>query len=199
MTKKQNKLITIKTNTMKQKTFETLFNLKLIKNGQFTLKNGERTSYMVSYHKVKEKEVVNQILADLFLKKYYIYFNDSSTHIIGLANSGTSLSLKIYKRLIKNNYDVTLTIINPKKLSLKMFEKANTSHKYYLIDNAITSGKTLNSILPQLKEKGIMPSGCFYIFDREENMPIVLNCEIFPIFTYSDITKLLTKKNKNYV
>ena len=179
----------------KKEFFLECYQLGIIKFGQFTLKSGIESPFYVDLRPLASDPKILKKLAHYLLE---LLPTDDFDLICGVPYAAlpmaTAMSLKsdmplIIKRKEAKNYGT-------KKLIEGIFEKGQNC---LLVEDVITSGKSLLETIPEIENEGISVSDIVVVLDREQGGKELLEAkgyQVHTLFKISEIVSLLKDENQ---
>ena len=179
----------------KKEFFLECYQLGIIKFGQFTLKSGIESPFYVDLRPLASDPKILKKLAHYLLEMLPTADFDLICGVPYAAlPMATAMSLKsdiplIIKRKEAKNYGT-------KKLIEGIFEKGQNC---LLVEDVITSGKSLLETIPEIENEGISVSDIVVVLDREQGGKELLEAKgyrVHTLFKISEIVTLLKEENQ---
>lgn len=173
--------------------FLECYKLGIIKFGRFTLKSGIESPFYVDLRPLASDPKILKHLANYLLEMLPL---DNFDVICGVPYAAlpmaTAMSLESYipliiKRKEAKNYGT-------KKLIEGIFKKGQNC---LLVEDVITSGKSLLETIPEIENEGISVSDIVVVLDREQGGKELLESKdyrVHTLFTISEVCKLLKEE-----
>jgi orotate phosphoribosyltransferase len=175
--------------------------------GSTNLKSGRKSPYFVRHPKPTPKHFL--IGLGEVAARHKMFWKVNRVHLIGIAKSGIRLVNVIADALRKRGKEVYVTILDPRKRSLDKAWTQEAGELRVLVDNAITTGNTLQAAQEILRGYGYTVAVALYTFDREEVEEDGLNIaqivrektglKIVPLFRMRDLLPFLSKQEVNVI
>lgn len=134
--------------------------------GEAVFKNGRATPYTVRLPYFPEKELF-RFLAEAAWSLDQLS-RLQNVHCIGIANSGVPLAEAIYEHGCSSRKCTKLSVIDPHALEASIDPADDDEMTTILIDNAVTTGKTVKTVLEMVRRFDYRPELVVRIFDRED-------------------------------
>lgn len=169
-------------------------------------KNGRITPYTVRLPQFPTKELFYSLAKATWMLDQFSWLQ--KINCIGIANSGTKLAEAIHQYGLKLGKQTCCSIVDPHatKQTITIYEKGTTP---IIIDNAVTTGKTVFKALNIVRQYGYRPKIILRIFDREDigedglntTERIKINCglNLISIFRLRDIIPCLNQMERQAV
>jgi len=178
----------------KKEFFLECYKLGIIKFGRFTLKSGIESPFYVDLRPLASEPKILKNLADYLLEMLPL---DNFDLICGVPYAAlpmaTAMSLESYIPLIIKRKEAKE--YGTKKLIEGIFKKGQNC---LLVEDVITSGKSLLETIPEIENEGISVSDIVVVLDREQGGKQLLESKgyrVHTLFTISEIVKLLKEEN----
>jgi len=178
----------------KKEFFLECYNLGIIKFGRFTLKSGIESPFYVDLRPLASEPKILKNLANYLLEMLPL---DNFDVICGVPYAAlpmaTAMSLESYLPLIIKRKEAKE--YGTKKLIEGIFKKGQNC---LLVEDVITSGKSLLETIPEIENEGISVSDIVVVLDREQGGKQLLENKgyrVHTLFTISEIVKLLKEEN----
>lgn len=133
--------------------------------GETVFKNGRMTPYTVRLPQSPQEELFRSLANVAWDLEVLVALQ--SAHCIGIANSGVPLARAIHEYGLSTGRHAEFSIVYPREESLcvGLADKKGTP---VLIDNAVTTGETVVTVLEMVRRFGYKPETVIRIFDRED-------------------------------
>ena len=177
----------------KKEFFLECYKLGIIKFGRFTLKSGIESPFYVDLRPLASDPKILKNLANYLLEMLPL---DNFDLICGVPYAAlpmaTAMSLESYipliiKRKEAKNYGT-------KKLIEGIFTKGQNC---LLVEDVITSGKSLLETIPEIENEGISVSDIVVVLDRQQGGKELLESKgyhVHTLFTISEVCKMLKEE-----
>ncbi len=177
----------------KKEFFLECYKLGIIKFGRFTLKSGIESPFYVDLRPLSSDPKILKHLADYLLEMLPL---DNFDLICGVPYAAlpmaTAMSLQSYIPLIIKRKEAKS--YGTKKLIEGIFSKGQNC---LLVEDVITSGKSLLETIPEIEDEGISVSDIVVVLDREQGGKELLESKgyrVHTLFTISEVCKLLKEE-----
>lgn len=175
--------------------FLECYKLGIIKFGRFTLKSGIESPFYVDLRPLSSDPKILKNLANYLLD---ILPLDNFDLICGVPYAAlpmaTAMSLESYIPLIIKRKEAKTH--GTKKLIEGIFEKGQNC---LLVEDVITSGKSLLETIPEIENEGISVSDIIVVLDREQGGKEMLESRgyrVHTLFTISEVCGMLKEDNQ---
>ena len=175
--------------------FLECFKLGIIKFGRFTLKSGIESPFYVDLRPLASDPKILKKLANYLLDMLPL---DNFDVICGVPYAAlpmaTAMSLESYIPLIIKRKEAKA--YGTKKLIEGIFQKGQNC---LLVEDVITSGKSLLETIPEIENEGISVSDIVVVLDREQGGKELLENKGFRVhtlFNISEIVEILQEEKK---
>lgn len=170
----------------------------LYQPGESVFRNGRKSPYTVRLPDICPKEMYSCLAESAWSLKQLDSLNE--VHCIGIANSGILLATAIHEYGLGLGRRLQYSIVQPRaaEQEVHIFEKRMTP---VLVDNAVTTGKTVAKVLTFLRHLPQRPRHVIRIFDREdlgedglstaERLKADLDIDLISIFLLRDLLPFL--------
>ncbi len=173
--------------------FLECYKLGIIKFGRFTLKSGIESPFYVDLRPLASDPKILKHLANYLLEMLPL---DNFDVICGVPYAAlpmaTAMSLESYIPLIIKRKEAKS--YGTKKLIEGIFTKGQNC---LLVEDVITSGKSLLETIPEIENEGISVSDIVVVLDREQGGKELLESKgynVHTLFTISEVCKLLKEE-----
>ncbi len=177
----------------KKEFFLECYKLGIIKFGKFTLKSGIESPFYVDLRPLASDPKILKHLANYLLEMLPL---DNFDIICGVPYAAlpmaTAMSLESYLPLIIKRKEAKS--YGTKKLIEGIFEKGQNC---LLVEDVITSGKSLFETIPEIENEGITVSDIVVVLDRQQGGKELLESKgyrVHTLFTISEVCKLLQEE-----
>ena len=177
----------------KKEFFLECYKLGIIKFGKFTLKSGIESPFYVDLRPLASDPKILKHLANYLLEMLPL---DNFDLICGVPYAAlpmaTAMSLESYIPLIIKRKEAKS--YGTKKLIEGIFQKGQNC---LLVEDVITSGKSLLETIPEIENEGISVSDIVVVLDREQGGKELLESKgyrVHTLFNISEIVKLLKEE-----
>lgn len=177
----------------------------LFQFGRTAFKNGRVSPYTVRLPDSRPP-LLFQLLAEAAWSSGHLD-HYSATHLIGIANSGTPLAQAIYDHGKRLGREVQLTIVSPTQS--ECIASVTEPYVPMLIDNAITTGKSIEEVKRLFSPRIPQPKQALRIFDREdlgddnlstaERVILEHDVDVQSIFRLRDLLPLLQQHEREAI
>ncbi|MDO5615518.1 MAG: orotidine-5'-phosphate decarboxylase [Cruoricaptor ignavus] len=178
----------------KKEFFLECYKLGIIKFGRFTLKSGIESPFYVDLRPLASDPKILKHLANYLLDMLPL---DNFDLICGVPYAAlpmaTAMSLESYLPLIIKRKEAKE--YGTKKLIEGIYQKGQNC---LLVEDVITSGKSLLETIPEIENEGISVSDIVVVLDREQGGKQLLESKGFRVhtlFTISEVCKMLKEEN----
>lgn len=175
--------------------FLECYKLGIIKFGRFTLKSGIESPFYVDLRPLSSDPKILKSLANYLLDMLPL---DNFDLICGVPYAAlpmaTAMSLESYIPLIIKRKEAKTH--GTKKLIEGIFKKGQNC---LLVEDVITSGKSLLETIPEIENEGISVSDIIVVLDREQGGKEMLESRgyrVHTLFTISEVCGMLKEDNK---
>ncbi|MGC4128351.1 MAG: orotidine-5'-phosphate decarboxylase [Bergeyella sp.] len=175
--------------------FLECYNLGIIKFGRFTLKSGIESPFYVDLRPLASEPKILKNLANYLLEMLPL---DNFDLICGVPYAAlpmaTAMSLESYIPLIIKRKEAKE--YGTKKMIEGIFKKGQNC---LLVEDVITSGKSLLETIPEIENEGISVSDIVVVLDREQGGKELLESKgynVHVLFSISEIVQILQDENK---
>lgn len=179
----------------KKEFFLQCYNLDIIKFGRFTLKSGIESPFYVDLRPLASDPKILKDLANYLLD---ILPLDNFDLICGVPYAAlpmaTAMSLESYLPLIIKRKEAKQH--GTKKLIEGIYQKGQNC---LLVEDVITSGKSLLETIPEIEDEGLMVSDIVVVLDRQQGGKELLESKgyrVHTLFTITEICQLLKEEGK---
>lgn len=179
----------------KKEFFLECYKLGIIKFGRFTLKSGIESPFYVDLRPLASDPKILKHLANYMLEMLPL---DNFDLICGVPYAAlpmaTAMSLESYLPLIIKRKEAKQ--YGTKKLIEGIYEKGQNC---LLVEDVITSGKSLLETIPEIENEGISVSDIVVVLDREQGGKQLLESKgyrVHTLFTISEVCQMLQEDNK---
>ena len=179
----------------KKEFFLECYKLGIVKFGKFTLKSGIESPFYVDLRPLASDPKILKHLADYLLEMLPL---DNFDLICGVPYAAlpmaTAMSLESYIPLIIKRKEAKT--YGTKKLIEGLFQKGQNC---LLVEDVITSGKSLLETIPEIEEEGITVSDIVVVLDREQGGKQLLESKgyrVHTLFTISEVCEMLYEDGK---
>lgn len=146
---------------------EFLLDYEMYQFGPATLRNDERsTPYMVKLPTTPRLQLFD-ILANVTVAKAIIDVS-RQLHLVGIAKSGVPMASAIAQQLKAMGSPLEYSVYDPRQPAAWFDNTVDRTWPVLLIDNAVTTGDTLETTAQTLRSQGTKIEGVLSIFNREE-------------------------------
>ena len=177
----------------KKEFFLACYQLGIIKFGRFTLKSGIESPFYVDLRPLASDPKILKKLANYLLEMLPL---DNFDLICGVPYAAlpmaTAMSLESYIPLIIKRKEAKA--YGTKKLIEGLYKKGQNC---LLVEDVITSGKSLLETIPEIENEGISVSDIVVVLDREQGGKEVLETHgyrVHTLFTISEICQILQEE-----
>ena len=177
----------------KKEFFLECYKLGIIKFGRFTLKSGIESPFYVDLRPLASDPKILKNLANYLLDMLPL---DNFDLICGVPYAAlpmaTAMSLESYIPLIMKRKEAKQH--GTKKLIEGIFTKGQNC---LLVEDVITSGKSLLETIPEIENEGITVSDIVVVLDRQQGGKELLESKgyrVHTLFTISEVCKLLKEE-----
>lgn len=177
----------------KKQFFLECYKLGIIKFGKFTLKSGIESPFYVDLRPLASDPKILKHLADYMLEMLPL---DNFDLICGVPYAAlpmaTAMSLESYIPLIIKRKEAKE--YGTKKLIEGIYKKGQNC---LLVEDVITSGKSLLETIPEIENEGISVSDIVVVLDRQQGGKELLESKgyrIHTLFTISEVCDLLQEE-----
>jgi len=178
----------------KKEFFLECYKLGIIKFGRFTLKSGIESPFYVDLRPLASEPKILKNLANYLLEMLPL---DNFDLICGVPYAAlpmaTAMSLESYIPLIIKRKEAKE--YGTKKLIEGIYKKGQNC---LLVEDVITSGKSLLETIPEIENEGISVSDIVVVLDREQGGTELLKSKgykVHTLFKISEIVNLLQDEN----
>lgn len=178
----------------KKEFFLECYKLGIIKFGRFTLKSGIESPFYVDLRPLASDPKILKHLANYLLDMLPL---DNFDLICGVPYAAlpmaTAMSLESYLPLIIKRKEAKQ--YGTKKLIEGIYEKGQNC---LLVEDVITSGKSLLETIPEIENEGIKVSDIVVVLDREQGGRALLESKgyrVHTLFTISEVCAMLQEEN----
>lgn len=175
--------------------FLECYKLGIIKFGRFTLKSGIESPFYVDLRPLASDPKILKHLANYLLDMLPL---DNFDIICGVPYAAlpmaTAMSLESYLPLIIKRKEAKA--YGTKKLIEGIYQKGQNC---LLVEDVITSGKSLLETIPDIENEGIIVSDIVVVLDRQQGGRELLESKgyrVHTLFTISEVCNLLNAENK---
>ena len=179
----------------KKEFFLECYKLGIIKFGRFTLKSGIESPFYVDLRPLASDPKILKHLADYLLEMLPL---DNFDLICGVPYAAlpmaTAMSLESYLPLIIKRKEAKS--YGTKKLIEGIYKKGQNC---LLVEDVITSGKSLLETIPEIEEEGISVSDIVVVLDRQQGGKELLESKgyrVHTLFTISEVCEMLKAEDK---
>ncbi len=179
----------------KKEFFLECYKLGIIKFGRFTLKSGIESPFYVDLRPLASDPKILKKLANYLLDTLPL---DNFDLICGVPYAAlpmaTAMSLESYLPLIIKRKEAKS--YGTKKLIEGIYSKGQNC---LLVEDVITSGKSLLETIPEIEHEGISVSDVVVVLDREQGGRQILEqngYRVHTLFTISECVKILHEENE---
>ncbi|MCR4278434.1 MAG: hypothetical protein NUV81_00830 [bacterium] len=145
----------------------SLFRYGLYQFGEVVFKNGRATPYTVRLPKSSEKELFQSLAGAAWSLDQVARIKN--VHCMGIAKSGVPLAEALYEYGRASRKCTKFSVVTPHALEQGLDPAADDDEMTtILIDNAVTTGKTVKTVLDMVRRFGYRPEIVVRIFDRED-------------------------------
>lgn len=177
----------------KRKFFLECYKLGIIKFGRFTLKSGIESPFYVDLRPLASDPKILKDLANYLLDMLPL---DNFDLICGVPYAAlpmaTAMSLESYIPLIMKRKEAKTH--GTKKLIEGIFSKGQNC---LLVEDVITSGKSLLETIPEIENEGISVSDIVVVLDRQQGGREMLESKgyhVHTLFTISEVCEILQEE-----
>lgn len=177
----------------KKKFFLECYELGIIKFGRFTLKSGIESPFYVDLRPLASDPKILKRLANYLLDMLPL---DNFDLICGVPYAAlpmaTAMSLESYLPLIIKRKEAKEH--GTKKMIEGIYKKGQNC---LLVEDVITSGKSLLETIPEIEDEGITVSDIVVVLDREQGGKELLEAKgyrVHTLFTISEVCKMLQEE-----
>jgi uridine monophosphate synthetase len=177
----------------KKEFFLECYKLGIIKFGRFTLKSGIESPFYVDLRPLASDPKILKNLANYLLDMLPL---DNFDLICGVPYAAlpmaTAMSLESYIPLIMKRKEAKQH--GTKKLIEGIFTKGQNC---LLVEDVITSGKSLLETIPEIENEGITVSDIVVVLDRQQGGKELLESKgyhVHTLFTISEVCKMLKEE-----
>lgn len=174
----------------KKQFFLECYQLGIIKFGRFTLKSGIESPFYVDLRPLASDPKILKHLANYLLEMLPL---DNFDLICGVPYAAlpmaTAMSLESYIPLIIKRKEAKE--YGTKKLIEGIYQKGQNC---LLVEDVITSGKSLLETIPEIEDEGITVSDIVVVLDRQQGGKEMLESKgyrVHTLFTISEVCKML--------
>lgn len=175
--------------------FLECFKLGIIKFGEFTLKSGIKSPFYVDLRPLASDPKILKNLANYLLDTLPL---DNFDLICGVPYAAlpmaTAMSLESYLPLIIKRKEAKE--YGTKKMIEGIYKKGQNC---LLVEDVITSGKSLLETIPEIENEGITVSDIVVVLDREQGGREILEQKgyrVHVLFTIAEIVNILKEENE---
>lgn len=175
--------------------FLECYQLGIIKFGRFTLKSGIESPFYVDLRPLASDPKILKHLANYLLDMLPL---DNFDLICGVPYAAlpmaTAMSLESYLPLIIKRKEAKA--YGTKKLIEGLYQKGQNC---LLVEDVITSGKSLLETIPEIENEGITVSDIVVVLDREQGGRQLLESKgyrVHTLFTISEVCQMLQEDGK---
>ncbi len=170
----------------KKQFFLECYKLGIIKFGRFTLKSGIESPFYVDLRPLASDPKILKHLADYLLEMLPLYNFDLICGVPYAAlPMATAMSLESYIPLIIKRKEAKS--YGTKKLIEGIYQKGQNC---LLVEDVITSGKSLLETIPEIEYEGISVSDIVVVLDREQGGKQMLEEKGYRVHTLFNITEV---------
>ena len=177
----------------KKQFFLECYELGIIKFGRFTLKSGIESPFYVDLRPLASDPKILKRLANYLLDMLPL---DNFDLICGVPYAAlpmaTAMSLESYLPLIIKRKEAK--VYGTKKMIEGIYTKGQNC---LLVEDVITSGKSLLETIPEIEDEGITVSDIVVVLDREQGGKEMLEGKgyrVHTLFTISEVCKMLKEE-----
>ena len=177
----------------KKEFFLECYKLGIIKFGKFTLKSGIESPFYVDLRPLASDPKILKHLANYLLEMLPL---DNFDLICGVPYAAlpmaTAMSLESYIPLIIKRKEAKQ--YGTKKLIEGIYKKGQNC---LLVEDVITSGKSLLETIPEIEDEGITVSDVVVVLDREQGGKEMLESKgyrVHTLFTISEVCRMLKEE-----
>lgn len=178
----------------KKEFFLECYQLGIIKFGRFTLKSGIESPFYVDLRPLASDPKILKRLANYLLEMLPL---DNFDLICGVPYAAlpmaTAMSLESYLPLIIKRKEAKE--YGTKKMIEGIFQKGQNC---LLVEDVITSGKSLLETIPEIENEGISVSDIVVVLDRQQGGKEMLESKgyrVHTLFTISEVCSILKEEN----
>ncbi|QNS42529.1 orotate phosphoribosyltransferase [Chryseobacterium manosquense] len=178
----------------KKEFFLECYQLGIIKFGRFTLKSGIESPFYVDLRPLASDPKILKRLANYLLDMLPL---DNFDLICGVPYAAlpmaTAMSLESYLPLIIKRKEAK--DYGTKKMIEGIFQKGQNC---LLVEDVITSGKSLLETIPEIENEGISVSDIVVVLDRQQGGKEMLESKgyrVHTLFTISEVCSILKEEN----
>ncbi|OWK97439.1 orotate phosphoribosyltransferase [Kaistella haifensis DSM 19056] len=178
----------------KKEFFLECYKLGIIKFGRFTLKSGIESPFYVDLRPLASDPKILKRLANYLLDMLPL---DNFDLICGVPYAAlpmaTAMSLESYLPLIIKRKEAKE--YGTKKMIEGIFQKGQNC---LLVEDVITSGKSLLETIPEIENEGISVSDIVVVLDRQQGGKEMLESKgyrVHTLFTISEVCSILKEEN----
>lgn len=178
----------------KKEFFLECYQLGIIKFGRFTLKSGIESPFYVDLRPLASDPKILKRLANYLLDMLPL---DNFDLICGVPYAAlpmaTAMSLESYLPLIIKRKEAKE--YGTKKMIEGIFQKGQNC---LLVEDVITSGKSLLETIPEIENEGISVSDIVVVLDRQQGGKEMLESKgyrVHTLFTISEVCSILKEEN----
>ena len=178
----------------KKEFFLECYQLGIIKFGRFTLKSGIESPFYVDLRPLASDPKILKRLANYLLDMLPL---DNFDLICGVPYAAlpmaTAMSLESYLPLIIKRKEAKE--YGTKKMIEGIFQKGQNC---LLVEDVITSGKSLLETIPEIENEGISVSDIVVVLDRQQGGKDMLESKgyrVHTLFTISEVCSILKEEN----
>lgn len=178
----------------KKEFFLECYKLGIIKFGRFTLKSGIESPFYVDLRPLASDPKILKRLANYLLDMLPL---DNFDLICGVPYAAlpmaTAMSLESYLPLIIKRKEAK--DYGTKKMIEGIFQKGQNC---LLVEDVITSGKSLLETIPEIENEGISVSDIVVVLDRQQGGKEMLESKgyrVHTLFTISEVCSILKEEN----
>ena len=178
----------------KKEFFLECYKLGIIKFGRFTLKSGIESPFYVDLRPLASDPKILKKLANYLLEMLPL---DNFDLICGVPYAAlpmaTAMSLESYLPLIIKRKEAKE--YGTKKMIEGIFQKGQNC---LLVEDVITSGKSLLETIPEIENEGISVSDIVVVLDRQQGGKEMLESKgyrVHTLFTISEVCSILKEEN----
>ena len=179
----------------KKEFFLECYQLGIIKFGRFTLKSGIESPFYVDLRPLASDPKILKRLANYLLDMLPL---DNFDLICGVPYAAlpmaTAMSLESYLPLIIKRKEAKE--YGTKKMIEGIFQKGQNC---LLVEDVITSGKSLLETIPEIENEGISVSDIVVVLDRQQGGKEMLESKgyrVHTLFTISEVCSILKEENQ---
>lgn len=144
-----------------------LLDYNLYKFGPAILRNENReTPYMVKLPATRREDLFD-VLGAIAVERH-IVGRGEIVHLVGIAKSGVPMASAIAEKLRSSGIPVEYSIFNPRDRDSWLANQVRKDISVVLVDNAVTTGDTLQVAAETIRDHGATIQKVVSIFNREE-------------------------------